>query len=98
MFDVEGNKAEVMAEEARDINPEIDIRIVTDAIGPENAEEFLQDADIFVDAIDVFAIGIRRLLFGMAASQGIYAVTAGPVGLGNLAEFRPERDDVRPIL
>src|SRR5262245_41961302 len=73
-------KTEVMAEIARAINPEVEIRSFTDPIGTHNAAAFLQDADLFVDGIDFFAIDVRRLLFRQAASQGIYAITAGPIG------------------
>ncbi len=73
-------KADVMAEIARDINPEADVRVFSDPIGPGNAREFLRDADLFIDAIEFFEIDVRRLLFSMAASQGIYGITAGPVG------------------
>lgn len=73
-------KAQVMAEIVRDINPEVDLRIFTDPIGRENASQFLEDADLFVDAIEFFDIDARRLLFRAAASRGIHAITAGPVG------------------
>ena len=75
-------KAEVMAEVLRDINPEADVRVMRDPISAENAEEFLKDADLFVDGIDAFEIDIRRLLFRLAAQHGRYAITAGPIGFG----------------
>jgi molybdopterin/thiamine biosynthesis adenylyltransferase len=73
-------KAEVMAEIARDINPELDIRVFTEPIGPDNVEDFLEGADVFVDAIEVFEIDARRRLFRACANRGIHAITAGPVG------------------
>ncbi|MBI3615867.1 MAG: ThiF family adenylyltransferase [Candidatus Omnitrophica bacterium] len=73
-------KVEVLAEMAREINPGIDLRIFTDPIGPDNAEQFLKEADLFIDGIDAFEIEARRLLFRAAAARGIYAVTAGPLG------------------
>ena len=48
---------------------------------PENAEEFLKDADLFVDGIDAFEIDVRRLLFRLAAQHGRYAITAGHFAL-----------------
>ena len=75
-------KAEVMAEVLRDINPEADVRVFRDPISPGNAEEFLKDADLFVDGIDFFEIDIRRLLFRLAAERGRHAITAGPIGFG----------------
>ena len=75
------SKAEVMAEIARDINPEVDIRIFSDPIDAENADEFLSEADLFIDGVDFFSIGLRRMLFQKAAEHGLYSITAGPIGL-----------------
>jgi len=75
-------KVEVMEETARDINPEIEIRAFRELIGPENAGEFLRDADLFIDGIDFYSIETRRLLFRKAAGQGIFAITAAPAGFG----------------
>ncbi len=78
------SKAKVMAEFVRDINPEIDVRVVPDPIGPDNVADFLRGADLFIDAIDVFEMTARRLLFREAAAQGIYAITGGPVGFSGI--------------
>jgi len=77
-------KAEVMARLIQDINPQAEIRVFNEAIGPDNAEEFLRDADILVDGLEVFEIEIRRLLFRLAARRGIYALGAGPVGFSTV--------------
>lgn len=76
------SKTEVMAAAVRDINPEVELRVFPEMIGPENAAEFLRDADLFVDGIDFYSIDVRRLLFRQAASQGIYGITAAPAGFG----------------
>jgi molybdopterin/thiamine biosynthesis adenylyltransferase len=75
-------KAEVMAQAAADINPEVELRVVKDMIGPENADEFLKDAELFIDGIDFYAISVRRMLFRKAAEKGVYAITAAPAGFG----------------
>lgn len=80
LVNVGRNKAEVMAEVAREINPELDIRIIPAAIGAWNVDEFLAGADLFLDGLDFFAIDARRLVFRRAAELGIWAVTAGPIG------------------
>lgn len=81
---VNRSKAEVMAQIALDINPELDIRVFAEPIRPDNAEDFLRDADIFVDAIEVFEPEIRRLLFRLASSKNIFSITAGPVGFSGV--------------
>jgi molybdopterin/thiamine biosynthesis adenylyltransferase len=74
------NKAEVMAEAALDINPELGLRVFSNAIDATNVDGFLRDADLVVDGLDFFAIEARRMLFKKAAEQGVWAVTAGPIG------------------
>jgi molybdopterin/thiamine biosynthesis adenylyltransferase len=78
------SKVEVMAETVRAINPEIALRIFREPIGSDNSHQFLQDADIFVDAIDFFEIDCRRLIYRKASEQGIFAINAGPVGFGTV--------------
>lgn len=73
-------KAEVMAEEARAVNPELQLRVFSEAITPENVSEFLDGVDVFVDGIDFFDIDARRLAFREARRRGIWAITAGPIG------------------
>jgi molybdopterin/thiamine biosynthesis adenylyltransferase len=73
-------KAEVMADHARAINPDVRLRVFSEAITPENVGDFLDGVDVLVDGIDFFAIQTRRLIFQEARRRGIWAVTAGPVG------------------
>lgn len=74
------NKAEAMAEAALGVNPELDIRVMPSKVGPQNIDEFLSDADLYVDGLDFFATDVRRLVFGQAARQGVWSITAGPIG------------------
>lgn len=84
-------KAEVMAEMARAINPELRIRVMPEALSADNAAEFLRGADLVLDGIDFFRIDARRTLFGAARAAGIYAVTSGPIGYGaSLQVFDPK--------
>jgi molybdopterin/thiamine biosynthesis adenylyltransferase len=73
-------KADVMAEEARAINPEVQVRVFSEAITPDNVGAFLDGVDVLVDGIDFFAIETRRLVFRESRRRGIWAVTAGPIG------------------
>jgi molybdopterin/thiamine biosynthesis adenylyltransferase len=84
------NKAEVMADMLRDINPAVEVRTVTHAIDRVNVADFLQGADFYVDGIEFFEIEARRALFQRARDQGIYALTAAPLGFGaTLQIFSP---------
>ncbi len=74
------SKVEVMAEVLRDINPEADVRIIREPLCADNLPEFFKDANLFVDGIDFFELDTRRLLFRVAAEQGLYSITAAPLG------------------
>jgi molybdopterin/thiamine biosynthesis adenylyltransferase len=74
------NKASVMADEARAINPELQLRVFPEAITPENIDSLLDGVDLVLDGIDFFALETRRLVFREARRRGIWALTAGPIG------------------
>jgi molybdopterin/thiamine biosynthesis adenylyltransferase len=73
-----------MREIVRDINPEAEVRVLREPIGPGNADAFLDGAEVLVDGIDAFEIDARRLLFRKARERGIYALGAGPVGFSTV--------------
>lgn len=75
-------KVDVMAELALDVNPELEIRRFSTAVEAENVDEFLADADVFLDGVDFFAIDARRAIFGACHAKWIPAVTAAPLGMG----------------
>jgi molybdopterin/thiamine biosynthesis adenylyltransferase len=77
-------KAEVMAEVARSINPEADVRVWPEAISPQNVAAFLEGVDVFLDGIDFFNIEARRLLFRETRARGIWSLTAGPIGFSTV--------------
>ncbi len=83
-------KAEVLAEQARAINPEAQIQSFGDGVTAANLDEFLRDVDVYVDGIDFFAIEARRMLFRACHERGIPAITAAPLGMGvSLLYFKP---------
>jgi len=83
-------KAEVLARMAKDINPEIDIKIFSEGIDKDNLPEFLAGVDLYVDALDFFAFDIRQRTFALCAELGIPATTAAPLGMGAaLLNFMP---------
>jgi molybdopterin/thiamine biosynthesis adenylyltransferase len=59
-------------------------------IDARNVEQFLAGADIYVDALDFFAVAARRAVFATCHRLGIPAVTAAPLGMGvALLNFLP---------
>jgi molybdopterin/thiamine biosynthesis adenylyltransferase len=73
-------KAEAMAEEVRQINPEVDVRVFRGPVTAENLGEFLDGASVFLDGLDFFALDARRLVYRELRRRGIWAVMAGPMG------------------
>ena len=49
-------KLDVVAEMARDINPESDIRRFPQVVTDANLDEFLKDVDVYVDSLDFFVL------------------------------------------
>ena len=56
-------KAQVMAKLARDINPELDIRVFDEGGQPHNVDAFLDGVDLYVDGLDYFVFDARRLVY-----------------------------------
>ncbi|ADE16304.1 UBA/THIF-type NAD/FAD binding protein [Nitrosococcus halophilus Nc 4] len=75
-------KAEVVAQMARDINPELDLTLFPAGINQDNIDAFLKDADLFVDGFDFFVLDMRAQVFARCAELGIPAITAAPIGMG----------------
>ena len=75
-------KVEVLADLARDINPELSINSFPQGINRENLPQFLDGVDLYVDGLDFFAVDARRAVFSACAERGIPAVTAAPLGMG----------------
>ena len=87
---IDRQKVEVLAEMARDINPELDLRVFPKGVNSENLNEFLEGVDLYVDGLDFFAVDARRAVFAACADKGIPAVTAAPLGMGvALLNFLP---------
>ena len=75
-------KVEVLAEMARQINPELRIASFGQGVNEYNLDEFLAGADVYIDAIDFFVIEIRRKLMARCAELRIPVVLAAPLGMG----------------
>ncbi len=83
-------KADVLLRMARDINPELDIKMFPEGVRSENIDEFLDGVDLYIDGLDFFAVKARRAVFSACAELGIPAVTAAPLGMGvALLNFLP---------
>ena len=75
-------KLEVMARQARDVNPDLVITGFAEGVTADNLHAFLDGVDLYVDGLDFFAFDARRQVFAACAQKGIPAVTAAPLGMG----------------
>jgi len=83
-------KVEVLAEMARDINPECDLAIYPQGVNEANLQAFFQDVDLYIDGLDFFAFDARERVFSHCAHHGIPAVTVAPLGMSAaLLNFLP---------
>ncbi|MEP6997673.1 MAG: ThiF family adenylyltransferase, partial [Betaproteobacteria bacterium] len=85
-------KTEVLAEMAKDINPELDIQVFPEGVSEANLVRFLAGVDLYVDGLDFFAFKARRATFAACARKRVPAITVAPLGMGAaLLNFLPGR-------
>lgn len=82
MSSLQRPKVEVLAEMARDINPELELRCFPQGVQADTIDAFLDGVDVYVDGLDFFAFEARRATFAACRRKGIPAVTAAPLGMG----------------
>ena len=75
-------KVDVMAELAKDINPQSDIKSFPEGVFAHNVDEFLEGVDLYVDALDFFALEARKVVFQKCYEKQIPVITAAPLGMG----------------
>lgn len=75
-------KVKVMAEQARDINPELDIRIFPEGVNEQNLDDFLSGVDLYVDGLDFFVFESRKSMYRACERLRVPAVIAAPLGIG----------------
>jgi molybdopterin/thiamine biosynthesis adenylyltransferase len=83
-------KVDVLAEMARDINPDCEFQIFPNGVRADNLGDFFDEADLYLDGLDAFAFEARELVFAHCARHGIPAVTVAPLGMSAaLLNFLP---------
>jgi molybdopterin/thiamine biosynthesis adenylyltransferase len=86
------NKAEVIGEELRAINPEVQVEVHPEGITRENASAFVAQAAVVLDGIDLGSLPEKKLVYDESRRQGITLISSPIVGFGTaLAIFDPVR-------
>lgn len=92
-------KTDVLLEEALRINPFLQVRTLPEGFTTKNAEDFLQGADIVVDAMDFFAYNARLSLLTICRKKNLFVVTSGNAGFGaSLLVFDPHGIELEKFL
>jgi len=76
------NKVDVAEKFLKELNPNMNVISYNKGIDKENVSEFLEDIDIYVDTIDIYAIKERIEIFKECKKRNIPIFTAGPLGMG----------------
>ena len=83
-------KADVLVSMARDINPELEVRVFEEGVDAKNVDAFLEGVDLYVDGLDFFAFQARKAVFDACARLQVPATTVAPLGMGAaLLNFLP---------
>lgn len=85
------SKISIMENMAKEISPDIEIATFPTGFTEENAQAFLENADIVIDAIDVFCLSARELLHRKARLYKKTVLFSAPLGFSaTLHVFTPE--------
>jgi len=79
------NKAEVIAELIRDINPQAQVTLIPKAMELSQVDDFCRVIDIYLDALDFFVVDLRIAIFRKMKELGKPALTFAPIGTGAAA-------------
>lgn len=83
-------KVDVLARMARDINPQVELRLFADGVTSASIDAFLDGVDVYVDGLDFFAFEARERAFAACHAARIPATTVAPLGMGAaLLNFMP---------
>lgn len=77
-------KDDCLLQEARSINPDIQVKSFRDGVTESNVKEFLKGMDWVVDAVDLFAIPAKIELHREARKLGIPVFGCGAIGFGGI--------------
>lgn len=84
------NKADVVSQLIRDINPAADVTSYPDGVTLENLDDFLSGASIVIDGIDLYALPIKKALYDAARARELTVISTPILAFGAaLAIFDP---------
>jgi len=86
------NKAEVISKEIQRISPDAQVEIWSDGLRPSTIHSFVEGASIVIDAIDLYELDTKKILYDTALKQKIPIISTPVLGFGAaLALFHPTK-------
>ena len=83
-------KDESLIDEARRINPEVEIRTFPNGVQPDNVQQFLDGMDFLVDVVDIWAMPAKLALNAEANRRGVVTASCASMGYGcSVVMFKP---------
>lgn len=93
------NKADVLARHFKAINPELRLEVYTEGVVPENAEKFLDKAEVAIDGTDYSRFSSTNLMYKIARQKKICVVNPNAIGFGaNVLVFGPKTVSLEDFL
>lgn len=84
-------KVDALSDHLLAINPDLEITRFRKGVNEENMDEFLEDADYVIDAIDYFCFPDAITLHRAARKKDLYIITAVALGFGaSVLTFAPD--------
>lgn len=84
------NKAEVISKEINKINPNAYVEVWNHGVTSDTIRSFIEGANIVIDAIDLYELEIKKLLYDVALQRKIPVISTPILGFGSaLAVFHP---------
>ena len=86
------NKAEVLSDMVKKANPNIHVRTFTKGVTEDNVDQFLEGADIYVNAMGLSSADIQSRIFSACREKGIPGTSAIVPGFGAaVINFHPDK-------
>ena len=75
-------KDESLMEEARRINPDVEIRAFPNGVQPDNVAEFIDGMDFLIDVVDIWAMPAKLAVNAEARRRGVTTASCASLGFG----------------
>jgi molybdopterin/thiamine biosynthesis adenylyltransferase len=75
-------KDESLIEEARRINPDVEIHAFGEGVQPHNVEQYLEGIDFLIDVVDIWAMPAKLAVNAEARRRGITTASCASLGFG----------------